>query len=53
MLTFGLTASLWGYRDPQWRLETSPLLSVELWHQALAAAGFVDVEVSGVRVPRT
>ncbi len=45
-LTFGLTDGWWAFEDE--RLPSSPVLSVEGWRQALAAAGFPGVEADGL-----
>jgi thioester reductase-like protein len=47
-LTFGLTDGWWAFKDPENRINGSPLLSREQWHQLLARAGFNNVHALGL-----
>jgi polyketide synthase PksN len=42
---FGLTEGWTAYRDPQYRLNASPLLFQEMWRDVLADCGFAETHV--------
>ena len=46
-VTFGLLDGWWHYQDPHRRLESSPLLDVEMWRRRLERAGFDHVRAVG------
>ncbi|MFD6226122.1 SDR family NAD(P)-dependent oxidoreductase [Streptomyces sp. NPDC060232] len=50
-LIFGLTSGWWMYRDADYRIPGSPLLTVGHWRDVLAACGFEAAEVR--RLPDT
>nr|DAC76730.1 TPA_exp: type I polyketide synthase [Streptomyces sp. NRRL F-4335] len=50
-LIFGLTSGWWMYRDTDYRIPGSPLLTVGHWRDVLAACGFEAAEVR--RLPDT
>ena len=46
-MTFGLTSGWWSYQDAEYRIPSSPLLSVAGWRQVLALCGYREVRVFG------